>query len=188
MSALNPILPNLVEEALRIANQTCSKRGYSVVVTNEKIEPKKPVFLQLQYPDKPALNIGITHLVHLRGSDWDNKPFEEIARTTDQVAQAILSRVGLFFSAKESGLYIEENGTIFDFHDIQVTIHEDKTFAIGDTLVTYGGTPLSLTRLKSEGIVEFRKRDGGETELIDQIDKREGKGMFINGNGELYRA
>ena len=180
--------PNLAE-AIQTVNELSSEKGYSVVVKNEKIEPKNPIYLQLQYTDGSFQNIGITHLVHLKGSDWDNKPFEEIARSTDEVTRGILDRIALFFDAKERGLYIDESGTIFDFNGINIKMHEeDKTFSIDDTLVTFGGKPLKFIYLKSEGTVNFVKLESGETELVDYVDQREGKRMIINLAGELYRA
>ena len=181
-------LPNL-DEAVQAVNKLSSENGYSVVVKNEKIVPNKPIYLQLQYADGSFQNIGITHLVHLRGSDWDNKPFEEIARSTDEVAKGILDRIALFFDAKERGLYIDESGTIFDFNGINIKMDEEgKTFSIDDKLVTYNKKPLKFIWIKSEGTVRFEKLENGETELVDDGDQREGKRMIINLAGELYRA
>lgn len=177
-----------INTSLERANEIFRVRGYSVRVRNEKVEMKQPVFLQLVYADGTTRNVGITHLVHLRGKDWDNLPLEEIARTTDEVAQAIITRVGLFFDAEKRGLYIDENGTIFDFNGVNIKIHEDKTFSIGDKVVTYNDSPLELTRIKGEGIVQFIPREKGIIELGDAIDKREGKGIFIDAEGKIFRG
>jgi hypothetical protein len=54
--------------------------------------------------------------------------------------------------------------------------------------VTYNKTSLFLSRLNSEGVIEFLQRENGHTQLFDFIDKREGKGIFIDEKGEVYRA
>lgn len=182
-------LPNLAE-AIQKANTALSKNGYAVKVINQEVKPKEPVFLQLQYADgkTPNRNVGITHLVHLRGNDWDRMPYERIAKTTDQIAKAIVDRVTLFFAAEKQGLYIDENGTIFDFKQILVKRNEDHTFSVNNIEVTFGGKPFLLTLLKSEGIVEFRQLGNGHIQLFDGIDRREKKGIFIDTEGKIYRA
>ena len=174
--------------AIQKANKIIFEKEYIVAVVNKTISPKEPVFLQLRYPDGKARNIGIVHLVHLRGSNWDDMPFKEIARTTDQVANAILDRIALFFDAEARRLYIDENGTIFNFNKTHITPHKDKTFSVNDKSVTYAGIPLALTKIKSEGIVEFRQLENGHTELFDAIDQRKGKGIYIDNEGKIYRA
>jgi hypothetical protein len=187
MSATVKSLPNLTE-AIQNANQILSKSGYTVKVANEQVTPKEPVFLQLKLPNGKFRNIGITYLVHLTGNDWDKQPFEAMARTTDQVTQSIIDRVALFFKAKEQKLYIDKNGTIFNFNSANVKLYKDKTFAVDDVHVFFVGSPLLLTRIKSEGMIKFIKLDNGHTQLFDTIDRRRGKGIFIDTNGELYRA
>jgi hypothetical protein len=108
--------------------------------------------------------------------------------TTDQITQAILARVELFFEAEKNKLYIDENGTIFDFQSVKVILLEGKTFSIDGTTVTLGGLPLVLSRIKSEGIVRFSKCKNGDTQLADGIDSRQGKGIFIDTAGKIYRA
>lgn len=182
-------LPNLTE-AVQKANIALSENWYTVTVTNQEVKPKEPIFLRLQYADgkTPNRNVGITHLVHLRGDDWDSLPYEAIAKTTDQIAKAIVDRVALFFAAEKEGLYIDENGTIFDFKQIRVKRNDDHTFSVNDIEVTFGGKPLPLTLLKSEGIVEFRQLPNGHIELFDGIDQRAKKGIFIDTAGKVYRA
>ena len=186
---MSAALPNL-SETIQKANTTLSKNGYSVTVTNQEVKPKEPVFLQLEYADgkTPNRKVGITHLVHLSGNNWDNMSYEIIAKTTDEIAKAIVDRVTLFFAAENKGLYIDENGTIFDFKQIPVKRNEDHTFSINNTKVTFGGKPLLLTLLKSEGIVEFKQLNNGHIQLFDAIDQREKKGIFIDKEGKIYRA
>jgi hypothetical protein len=126
--------------------------------------------------------------VHLEGPDFDEVPYETIARTTDEVAQAILARVALFSESENQGLYIDKNGTIFDFTNINVKLHPSKVFFVDHTVVTYEGETLPLTVMQSEGIVTFVRAGNGDIELFDNIDKRKGKGIFINQKGEIYRA
>lgn len=189
MKPITVTLPNL-EEAVNRANTILiqQKSGYIVAVTNKDIQPKEPIFLQLQYTDKTTRNIGITHLVHLIGNHWDAAPLETIARTTDQLAKAILDRIALFFDAERRRLYIDEFGTIFDFKDTKIKINENNTFSINDILVTYLEKPLPLTRFKSESIIEFKQMKNGHIQLFDQLDRRTGKGIFMNTKGEIYRA
>jgi len=179
-------LPDL-REALQKANGVLSKSGHTVAVIDQSTDPKQPVFLQLQTESRTR-NIGITHLVHLTGSDWSDRPWQEIARTVDEIAQAIVDRVALFFEAEKRGLLIDENGTIFDFKQVAVTVHKNGTFSVNGTLVTYLGTFLLLSRIKSEGIIEFTKMDDGSIQLFDKIDQRVGKGFFINLKGQIYRG
>ena len=186
---MSAALPNLTE-AVQKANIVLSENGYTVTVTNREIKPKEPIFLRLQYADgkTPNRNAGIIHLIHLSGADCDSIPYESIAKTTDQVAKAIIDRVMLFFAAEKQGLYIGENGTIFDFKQIRVKRNEDDTFSVNDTEVTFGGKPLLLTLIKSEGVVEFRQLSNGDIQLFDAIDQREKKGIFIDREGKIYRA
>jgi hypothetical protein len=177
-----------LNEAIQTVNEGLVEKGYAVGFTNEKVEPKEPIFLQLKYNNETTRNIGITHLVHLKGSNWDEQPFEALARSTDEVVQAIVDRIALFFDAQARKLYIDESGTIFDFKEVSVILYEDKTFSIADKMVTFGEKPLSLTRLKSEGIIEFRQMENGHIELFDSIDKREKKGIFIDTDAKIYRA
>lgn len=165
---------------------TAQNRGYTVAVTNEKIEPKEPIFLQVKYTDGKTRNIGITHLVNLEGDDFT--PFEKIARSTEQVGKAILVRIDLFFDAVKRGHYITEGGTIFDFKETKILIHEDKTFSIKGIKVTFSGRPLPISCLQSEGTIEFRQMSNGDVQLYDHFDRRTGKGIFINTKGEIYRA
>jgi hypothetical protein len=179
-----------LSEAVEKANIALSENGYTVTVTNQEVKPKEPIFLRLHYADgkTPNRNVGITHLVHLSGDDWDSMPYERIAKTTDQIAKAIVDRVTLFFAAEKQGLYIDDNGTIFDFKKIRVKRNEDHTFSVNDIEVTFGGKPLLLTLLKSEGIVEFRQLGNGHIELFDAVDQRAKKGIFIDTDGKIYRA
>lgn len=187
MATITSASPNL-RAALQQANKIIFEREYIVVAKNEKASPKEPVFLQLKYPDGRTRDIGITHLVHLRGSNWDDKPIEEIARTTEEVAKAIIDRIELFFDAEARQLSIDENGTIFNFNKIPIEVHADKTFSVKDIPVTYEGSALLLTRIKSESIVEFRRLENGHTELFDAIDQRKGKRIIIDTAGKIYRA
>lgn len=186
-------LPDL-NVSIQNANFVLNEQGLTVSVASHDGNPKAPVFLRLTSNEgMGSRNIGIVHLVHLAGSNWDKKPFEEIAKTTDQMAQSILDRVALFVDAEKHSLVnkdilIDDNGTIFDFRNNDVRVNEDKTFSVDGTLVTFGDSPLVLSRIKSESIVEFRKLENGHTLLFDAIDQREGKGMFIDENGKLYRA
>lgn len=163
-------------------------KGYTVAVANEQINPKEPVFLQLRFTNGEGRNIGITHLVHLTYEMGDDKPFEEVARTTDQVVQAIIDRVALFFNAEQQHLHIDENGTIFDFNNANIKLHEEKTFSVDERVVTYQEVPLLLSRIKSEGIIKFIKLENGHTHLFDSVDLRKGKGIFIDAVGRIYRA
>ena len=181
------ILPNL-KAAIYKANQMIFEKEYIVVAANEKADPKQPVFLQLKYPDGRTRNIGITHLVHLRGSNWDKRPLSEIVRTTEEVAQAIVDRITLFFDAEALKMFIDENGTIFAISQIHLELHQDHTFSVNHVRVTHESIPLALTRIKSEGIVLFKPLENGHVELYDTIDRRQGKGIFINKEGSIYRA
>ena len=180
-------LPNL-QASIQKANQAIFEKEYIVVVANKEVRPKEPVYLQLKYPDGKTRNIGIVHLVHLRGSDWDSQPLGEIAKTTDEVAKAIIDRIILFFNAEARKLHIDENGTIFDFNKIPIKLHAGHTFSVNDTLVTHGEIPLALTKIKSEGIVTFRQFESGHIGLFDAIDQRKGRGIYINREGKIYRA
>lgn len=190
MSTVIKNLPNL-NEAIQNANEIFCGKGYTVAATNEQVNPKEPVFLQLRFTNGTVRNIGITHLVHLAyemGDGWDDKSFEAVARTTDQVMQAIIARVALFFNAEAQGLYIDENGTIFDFNNSNVKLYENKTFSVDDVVVSYEGAPLLLSRIKSEGIIKFIKLENWHTQLFDSVDLRKGKGIFIDTTGKIYRA
>jgi len=104
------------------------------------------------------------------------------------VAKAIVDRITLFFDAERHSFHIDENGTIFAFTQIHLQLHSDKTFSVNDVLVTHKGSPLALTAIKSEGLVLFKQLENGHVQLCDTIDKRQGKGIYINKEGQIYRA
>jgi hypothetical protein len=191
MATITKTLPDL-KAAIAAANDKLAEqeRGYTVVSTNQEVKPKEPIFLQLKYLDGTTYPIDIIHLVHLKGSNWDNIPFEEVARTTDEVTRAILDRINLFFdaAAKADQFYINKNGTIFDFNKIPIELHENETFSVDGQVVTFEGKSLSLTRIRSEDILKFIRLENKHIELIDRLDEREGKGVFIDPDGQVYRA
>jgi hypothetical protein len=174
-------------EALHKANNIYSKENGTVTVSNKKIEPKKPIFLELTYDNGETRKIGVIHLVHLKGDDWEDTPAETLAKTADEISQAILARIKLFFEAEKKGFYIDEHGTIFDFRDVNVEIHEDNTFSINKKIVSLPDKKLHLTWLISEGIITFKKTISGETELSDELDQRPKNGAFIDKDGNFHR-
>ncbi len=176
-----------LNEALDSANKVCIPQGYTVRTNHPQIDPKKPVLLSLIYPDKAVRNIGVVHLVRLEGDRWDLTPAEDLAKTTEEIAQAILARIQRFFEAEKAGLYIDENGTIFDFNNIDVRVHQDLSFSVKGHMVTLSGSKIPLSLLKSEGIIVFKEAAHGETELVDESDKRLHKGVYIDVEGNLYR-
>ncbi len=186
LSAVNA-LPNL-SSAIEQANRTFPQDEYSVRLAKEVEGYKDPVYLELKFQDNSIRRIGVVHLVHLTGSDWDNQSYEAIAKTTDQVAQAIIARVKLFFEAETQKLHIDETGTIFDFNKTNVQLREDNTFLVNGHVVTYQDKPVALSRIQSEGIVQFIQQEDGVTYLSDSVDQREGKGIFIDANGKIYRG
>ncbi len=188
MSAIAAPLPDL-NQAVWKANQSLLQHGYAVQVKNRVIVPKEPIHLQLySLTDRSALPIGVVHLVHLVGKDWAGQPFENLARTTDEVAQAILNRVTLFSGAQNKGFHIDENGTIFDFNRLNVELFSNQTFSIDGIPVTYEGSPIRLANLTSEGIIEFKRLENGCIHLDDKVDKREGMQIFIDKEGDLHLA
>ena len=178
-----------IYQALAIANHSLASRDIEVSCASEELNPKEPVYLQIRSTvTGETRNIGITHLVHLKGQDWDSQPFERIARTTGEVATAIIDRISLFNFAEAQKLYIDEAGTIFDFGTASVELFEDGTFTVNEKMVTFAGQAISLSNFKSEGIITFRTLPNGHIHLSDDSDHREGKGMFLNTEGQFYRA
>ncbi len=176
-----------LSQALEKANQVCASKGYTVSAPHPFMGSKKPVLLSLTYPDQTVRNIGVIHLVRLEGDHWDLTPAENLAKQTEEIVQAILARIQRFFEAEKANLYIDENGTIFNFNNLDVRVHQDLSFSIKGRMVTLSGDKIPLSLLKSEGIIVFKEADHGETELVDEFDKRVHKGVFIDIEGNLYR-
>lgn len=180
-------------EALREANATCFEEEYSVHTTSEQIDPKKPIFLSLSYNTGEIRPIGVIHLVRLEGADWDATPAEALAKSVDEITQAILARIKLFLEMEEkqrSGyqhLYIDERGTIFDFNGVGVKLNKDHTFSIHGKTVALGDAALPINRLISEGVITFTPTEDGETELVDALDLRAKKRALIDMQGNFYR-
>jgi len=188
MSSITGSRPD-VYRALEIANGILALRSIVVSSVTDEIRPKEPISLQITNSETgKTRNIGITHVVHLKEPDWDSQPFEKIARTTEQVASAIIDRIFLFYFAEAQGHHIHKNGTIFDFGQVAVELFDDGTFTVNKNLVTYAGHAILLSNFKSEGIITFRPLPSGDICLSDDSDHREGKGMFIDPKGEIYRA
>jgi hypothetical protein len=188
MAAVANSLPDL-NEAVRQANSTLEKQGYKVSYTNKEIKPKEPIDLSLEQEGQKR-NIGITHLVHLRDKNWDQTQAEQMARTTDEVANSILARLHLFlYAEKQPHLWINKTtGAIFDFGDVGIQRNLDNTFSIGEIPVTYRGKLLTLDQPRSEGIMTFQRIANGDISIADGIDLRKGKRIFINSKGEIYRG
>lgn len=178
---------NKLNQALNEANKVCPQNGYEVNTPHPYINPKKPILLALTYPDGTTRNIGVIHLVRLEGDNWDLTPAANLAKTTEEIAQAILARIQRFFEAENEGLYLDENGTIFDFNGLDVRVHQDHSFSVKGHMVTISGSKCPLSLLKSEGIIVFKETESGETELVDTLDQRIQKGVFIDAEGNLYR-
>ncbi len=185
------VIPNyqhILTEALQIVNTSLST-GFSIGA-QPLTGPKEPVNLYRDYGNSTIRPIGSVHLVKLPEIDnWDSVPYENLARTIEEVSVAILARNDLFSQAEQRKLYTTDNGTLFDFKDIHVTIGENKTFSVENrAFTTFNGKLLSLNQFRSEGIIRFTKQDSGDIELADGIDKRKKKGMFIDSDGKMYRA
>lgn len=187
-------LPNL-DEAIEIANKLLAleKRNLTVTYKNKPEDPKQPIPIQMKMPDGKIREIGIIHLVRLEGKDWDAKPFEALARTTEQVANVIIERVNLTINlSNHKGNYFSSNGTIFEFNEF-ATVSVEGILLVGEKPVTWKGNPLNIAKIQSEGKIIFvpgciypDKRT--DLELFDSWDQRDGKGMYINEKNELYRA
>jgi hypothetical protein len=177
--------PNL-RAAFHQVNKTIFDEEYVVVAANKTTNPKEPVYLQLKYPNGKTRNIGIVHLMHLKGEEWDNAPFTEIAKTTEEVANAILARIIRFFAAEVRRLYIEDNGMIFNFHTVPVKIHANKTFSINGIRVTLEGSPFPLTHILSEGVIKFKQLKDGFIHLVNENGQRKDKGLYIDPSGIVY--
>ncbi len=160
-------------------------RGCRVAFSSNFIGLRNPLHLRLQYDDGRVRDIGIIHIVNLRGNSLT--PLQQIARSTEEVTTAILTRIDLFTRASERGLYITPNGTIYDANGLRIT-YGDTSFSVDGLPVTFAGEQIALSRLKSEGILQFRRLSNGIVHIYDSVDKREGMRMFISSNGGIYRA
>ena len=148
---------------------------------------KSPFFLNSPIPMEECVKLVLSILFTWKERTGIDPPVEKLAKTTQQVAQAIKDRVALFLDAESHRMNIQENGTIF-WLDRPVIFNKDKSFSIGGNLVTYKGAPLLFSSLQSESILIFKKLDNGHTQLLDSIDHRKGKGIFIDLDGKVYRA
>lgn len=158
---------------------------------------KSPVFLQVKHENGEIEKIGCVHLVKLegknvKGKDWDMLPYESIKASREEVIEAIKIRLSLYWEAKKNPrLHIDpKRGTIYDFRKVDVILLEDGTFKINENVVRNDkdGQPIQLFWLITEGILRFIPQPNGHVKVTDGVDKREGKGMFIDLMGRLYRA
>lgn len=179
--------PNLVQALLtvnsKIRDQLDSE--FTVAVINDQVELTKPLLLHLRNPQGTYRKIG---LVHMADFNSDEESLESIARTTNKLADVIFSRVCLFLDAEKQGFYITKKGSIFNFGDVNVKVRKGNTFAVEGNTVTFLGKPLKLTKLITEGMFEFKKHGDLSTELVDSANYRPDKRMWINSQGQLYRA
>lgn|GEM_PF-3199701 len=178
------------EQGFKNANEVLAAEGYSVSLAEPLKGEKDPIFLALEDEKGDTHAIGIVHVVQLSGKEWDTKKYAEIARTVDEVAESILTRVKLYNQCKADDSYhIMGRGSIFDFGSCDVNVEANGTFSVDSQKVTHLGEELLLSRLASEGIIKFVKDEAtSHIELVDTVDTREGKGIFINEKGEIYRG
>lgn len=178
MSAIGPD----IFIALEYANKALDSAEYTVELAKPiESEHNDPVFLELVYADGTKRNIGITHHRHLTDTPDD-------FRTDDELGQAITRRVQLFIESEGKGLLINNRGSIYDFGAVDVKVLENGTFTVNGTLVTTNDKPLLLESIMSESVITFTQVGSELVQLVDPLDRRTGKGMFIRGDGVLTRG
>lgn len=195
---LNP--DNLWREGLQKANQECGQQEYRIVGVNWKPghNPKEYIILALQQEGKPQVNIGCTHIVHLKdGKDklFKDVDWTEIARSVDEIKDSILKVVSDYFEAVKNGYHITINGTKFKVdHLIQIN-KEGKLYSCGVPIVQSASNsqqqpiPLTDKKLFSESIFTFKKTQNGLIEFVDPLDQRKGCGIFADPQtGIILRA
>lgn len=186
--------------ALSQANEELQEGGrpYFIGLRQESVDPTQPVRLKAISIEGQETPIGVIHLIRLEGEDFDDRVkdpnyLKEIALTIEEVKRAILQRAHLYFTfleAKKEHTYVHlVNGELFDFGDIDVVIDpQDHTFSLGGKKVKWKGEPLSLSRLLTEHVFSLRRLDNGHIAFYSDGDKRVGKGIFVDEEGEIYRA
>ncbi len=202
MSTLNPT--QIFSSALELVNKGFpefqvvrvdfeqNEHSYQVFPSekSEVKDPKFPIWISLQYPGKTLEPIGITHVVCLEGENWDDIPWEKLARTVDQCAVVIKTQVQTHLAAMENpNILISDRGTKFDTSKLPITVEgPEKYLVIEGKKVMQDGVPISINHLHSEGVITFVKLENGHYEMKDLVDKRVAKGMFVDLEGNLYRA
>jgi len=151
-----------------------------------ELKAKEPIFLEIEQ-DGVKTAIGITHFAKLTES-FELAPFQETARTVDELAASILKATKIYEAAKNNpDVLITVAGTPFFKNGRNVEIREGILFVEG-MQITYNGHPLEAKRLCGEEGLQFVRLDNGDFEVKNPIDQRLGKGIFFKKDtGEIYR-
>lgn len=182
-------LNNALESALSQVNSRLDQEeaGYHVSSAEGKeLKANQPICLEIVRGNEKT-PIGITHFAKLT-EDFDEVPFDQTARTVDELAASIFKAIEIHHKALGNPeILITLAGTPFFKNGIQVEIREGILFIEGKQ-INYGGKSFEARRLCGEEGLKFSRIENGDFEVVNPIDKRRGKGIFFNkDSGEIYR-
>ena len=197
MIDFNPEASALFNDALNRANSYYEAHGdpYHVALNQKNIDPTQPIFIKVVINNREEMPIGVVHLIQLEGSNFDQQVeksggWKEIALSVDQLRSAILKRVNLYLEARKNSnndYTLLENGQIFKFGECEVKVEEDGYFSVNGKEIKFKNERIKISRILSEGVSEFKKLSSGHVQIVDNHDKRIGKGIYIDENGNIYR-
>lgn len=155
-------------------------------VAGKELKAKEPIFLEIEQ-DGVKTAIGITHFAKLT-ENFELSPFQETARTVDELASSILKATKIYEAAKNNqDVIITAAGTPFFKNGLNIEIREGVLF-IENLQITNNGHPLEARRLCGEEGLQFVRLDSGDFAVNNPIDQRRGKGIFFKKDtGEIYR-
>lgn len=179
---------SLILTAAELANEGFEDYYVILAQTEESIEMKEPVFLNIAYLRENRIEpIGVTHLVHLSGKNWDETPCEAIARSVEEVKASIIKAVENHLQYKDD-YFVTRRGVIIELDRHQLTVREDRVLILNGKPVTWEGKAVKVDNLVSEGIITVEELPNGHLRLLDQVDFRVGKDIIIDENNAIYRA
>lgn len=181
------MLSSTLDHAFKLVNEKLDDGCRVAAAQDKKLAEKEPIFLELVQNDVRT-PIGITHFAHLT-KNFESAPFEEVARTVDELAASILKAIKIHKKAKENpGVLINAVGVPFFKLGMNIEIL-DGILCIDGRQITFNDKPLEAKRLCGEEGLVFGYAANGDVVVINPIDKREGKGIFFNKNtGAVYRG
>ncbi|NGX39062.1 MAG: hypothetical protein KR126chlam1_00382 [Chlamydiae bacterium] len=188
--------------AIAAVNETYSSFNLPFKVSHDskgEIQLKEPIYLQLEINNngkKHKNPIGVIHLVRLEefeGQKWDDTPWELLARTIDEIKEAIFSAAVIHIDAlpkyQAGEVLITDLGTKLYPNGNALSIDKEKYLVFEDKVVKYKARPLEARRILVEGTIQCRKLDNGDIALVNDVDQRDGMRMFIRTkDNEIYFA
>ena len=179
-------LREVLDSALLKAN-TEREGAEFACVKGSKIAARDPIFLEMNVEGSKT-PIGVTHFIHLVEVS-DNKTFDKIARSVDELAVSIVRAAEVYLSAEAEGAVINDHGTPFFSGDTTVIEIKNHILWIDGKPANVDDEPFQAKWLLGEEGVTFSKIENGDYEASSPMDHR-GVGkrvLFDKDTLSLYR-